>query len=222
MILKIVLGLFSIFVLFQVNQIYALEELPVITIDFISGDTIDLDKNPQMIRADIQIQNYNPQDGYHFMQVIRLSDGEIIKDTEILPKVIDDDLFGVQILHYLEPGNNESNIIGDYGLRIYSEYGSSETVSTFSIVKSSMPVIVTQNTIEELVTPEEESEPVEEVEALKVEALQVEDSIQSESKIPPWVHDIFVWYAEEIISEDELLTAIEYLISQEILNVNSN
>jgi len=219
---KIVLGLFSIFVLFQVNQIYALEELPVITIDFVSGDTIDLDKNPQMIRANIQIQNYDPQDGYHFMQVIRLSDGEIIKDTEILPKVMDDDLFGVQILHYLEPGNNESNIIGDYGLRIYSEYGSSETVSTFSIVKSSMPVIVTQNTIEELVTPEEESEPVEEVEALKVEALQVEDSIQSESKIPPWVHDIFVWYAEEIISEDELLTAIEYLISQEILNVNSN
>ena len=219
---KIALGLFSIIVLSQANQVYALEELPVITIDFISGDTIDLDKNPQMIRADIQIQNYNPQDGYHFMQVIRLSDGEIIKDTEILPKVIDDDLFGVQILHYLEPDNNESNIIGDYGLRIYSEYGSSETVSTFSIVKSSMPVIVTQNTIEELVTPVEESEPVEEVEALQVEALQVEDSIQSESKIPPWVHDIFVWYADEIISEDELLTAIEYLITQEILNVNSN
>ena len=215
MISKIVLGLFSIFVLFQVNQIYALEELPVITIDFVSGDTIDLDKNPQMIRADIQIQNYNPQDGYHFMQVIRLSDGEIIKDTEILPKVIDDDLFGVQILHYLEPGNNESNIIGDYVLRIYSEYGSSETVSTFSIVKSSMPVILTQNTIEELVTSEEESEPVEEV-----EALQVEYSVQS--KIPPWVHDIFVWYAEETISENELLTAIEYLITQEILNVNSN
>ena len=85
-----------------------------------------------------------------------------------------------------------------------------------------MPVIHTQNTIEELVTSEEEFEPVEEVEALQVEALQVEDSIQSESKIPPWVHDIFVWYAEEIISEDELLTAIEYLITQEILNVNSN
>jgi hypothetical protein len=201
-------------VLFQANQVYALEELPIITIDFISGNIIDLDKNPQMIRANIQIQNYNPQDGYHFMQVIRLSDGEIIKDTEILPKVIVDDLFGVQILHYLEPGTDESNILGDYGLRVYSEYGSSETVSTFSIVKSSMPVIVTPNTIEELVTPEEESEPVEEI-----EALQVEDSVQPESKIPSWVHDIFVWYAEETISENELLTAIEYLITEEILDI---
>ena len=204
--------------LFQANQVYALEELPIITIDFISGNIIDLDKNPQMIRANIQIQNYNPQDGYTFMQVYRVSTGEIIKDTEIFPKVIGgsvDNLFEVQILHYIEPGQNEDILMDDYVLRIYSEYGSSETVSTFSIVKSSMPVIITQNTIEELVTPEEESESVEEI-----EALQVEDSVQPESKIPSWVHDIFVWYAEETISETELLSAIEYLVSEGILNVN--
>ncbi len=221
MISKIVLGLFSIFVLFQVNQVYALEELPIITIDFISGNIIDLDKNPQMIRANVQIQNYNPQDGYHFMKVIRLSDGEIIKDTEILPKSIggevSDNLYGVQILHYLEPDTDEENKIGDYEIRIYSEFGTSENVSTFSIVKSSMSVTVTPNTAEELVTPEEESEYIEDV-----ESLQVEDPEQFESKIPSWVHDIFVWYAEETISENELLTAIEYLITQEILNIDSN
>ncbi len=63
MISKIILGLFSIVMLFQVNSIYGLEELPVITIEFTTGDTIDLDKNPQMIRAHIQIQNYDPQHG---------------------------------------------------------------------------------------------------------------------------------------------------------------
>ena len=45
-----------------------------------------------MIRAEIEIENYNPQDGYHFMQITRLSDGEIIKDTEIIPKAIEGDL----------------------------------------------------------------------------------------------------------------------------------
>ena len=214
MISKILLGFFSIIVLFHVNSVYGLEELPVITIDFVSGDTIDLDKNPQMIRADIEIQNYDPQHGYHYMEISRISDGEIIKTTEILPKVIDDNLFGVQILHYLQPGDEEVNIVGDYALRIFSEYGPSEAVSPFSIIQSSNPPVVTQTDTEELEIPEEEIQNDEEI-----ELLEIENSEEPESKIPSWVHDIFVWYAEEEISENELLSAIEYLISEEILNV---
>ena len=59
---------------------------------------------------------------------------------------------------------------------------------------------------------------------------EVEDNVESESenlaqpesKIPSWVHDIFVWYADETISENELLTAIEYLITQGTIIVNSD
>ena len=196
------IGFFSILMLFQVNSVYGLEELPIISIDFISGSVIDLDENPQMIRADIEIQNYDPQHGYHFMEISRLSDGEILKTTEILPKAIDDNLYGVQILHYLEPGD-EANIVGDYGLRIFSEYGPTSLSSTFSIIQSSKPVIVTQN------IEESESE---------VETLEIETSEQS--KIPAWVHDIFVWYADETISENDLLSAIEYLISEEIIVID--
>ena len=65
-----------------------------------------------MIRTNIQIQNYDPQDGYHF-QIIRLSNGEIIKDIEILPQVIEDNLFGVKFLHYLDHDQNEEEILGD-------------------------------------------------------------------------------------------------------------
>ncbi|MCH8084910.1 MAG: hypothetical protein IIC15_00570 [Thaumarchaeota archaeon] len=44
------------------------------------------------------------------------------------------------------------------------------------------------------------------------------------TKIPSWVHDVFVWYADDPpkISENELLTALEYLISEGILNVDFN
>jgi len=79
------------------------------------------------------------------MEISRLSDGEIIKTTEIFPKVVDDDLFDVQILHYLEPDNPETNIIGDYVMRIFSESGPTDAVSTFSLIQSSSPVVVTQN-----------------------------------------------------------------------------
>ncbi len=223
--------MFSVILLFQANQVYGAEELPIITIDFISGNVIDLDESPQMIRAEVEILYYDPGDGYHFMQIIRSSDGEIIKDTEIFPIIIDDDLWRVQILHYIEPDANEEQLIGDYGLRIYSEYGPSEAVSTFSIIKSSMPITIIPNTVEELVTSNSTSD-VEDIEELvtsnstsdieDTEELELENSVQPESKIPSWVHDIFVWYADEIISENELLTALEYLIAQEIIVVNPN
>ena len=41
----------------------------------------------------------------------------------------------------------------------------------------------------------------------------------SKSKIPGWVRNIFLWYGQELISEDELLRALEYLIDVEILQV---
>ena len=44
-----------------------------------------------------------------------------------------------------------------------------------------------------------------------------QESIQ---KVPNWVRNIFVWYASEQISEDELLHAIKYLVNQGIINLN--
>ena len=201
--------------LFQAQQVYGDEESPIITINFISGNIIDLDEGPQMIRASVEIQNYNPQDGYHFMQVIRLSDGEIIKDSEIFPRNITNELFGVQVSHYLVPDEFEEEVLGDYEIRIFSEFGSSEADEIFSIVKSSSTA--TSNTIQELVTPEEELDTLESNEDSEIEIFE-----QSESKIPSWVHDIFVWYADKTITENELLSALEYLIAQGILDVNSN
>ena len=43
-----------------------------------------------------------------------------------------------------------------------------------------------------------------------------EESIQ---KIPNWVRNIFIWYASEQISEDELLHAIKYLVQQGIIDL---
>ena len=122
-----------------------------------------------MIRADIQIENYDLQHGYHFMEISLINDGEIIKTTKVLPKIIEDNLWRVQILHYLEPGDVETNIVGDYVLRIFSEYGPSEAVLPFSIIQSSKPLIVTQNATQELEISEEEPENNEETELLKIE-----------------------------------------------------
>ena len=41
------------------------------------------------------------------------------------------------------------------------------------------------------------------------------------SKIPGWVKNIFLWYDQEKISEDEFLSAIQFLLDQEILKSKS-
>jgi len=43
------------------------------------------------------------------------------------------------------------------------------------------------------------------------------ESISKETKIPEWVRNIFLWYGQNQISEDELLNAIQYLMDQGIL-----
>ncbi len=44
--------------------------------------------------------------------------------------------------------------------------------------------------------------------------------ISEQSKIPDWVRNIFVWYAEDSISEKELLQALQYLIKEKIIQVD--
>jgi len=67
-----------------------------------------------------------------------------------------------------------------------------------------IPIIPQSSGVLEL-TSEEESE----------EELELEEVI--ESKIPDWIHEIFVWYAEGTISEDDLLSALKFLVESDII-----
>ena len=58
--------------LLPINYIYAEEELSEIIVEFLNGSIIDLDAGTQMIRAAITINNYDPQDGYHYMKVVKI------------------------------------------------------------------------------------------------------------------------------------------------------
>ena len=43
--------------------------------------------------------------------------------------------------------------------------------------------------------------------------------LESKSKLPEWVRNIFIWYAENKISEDELIGAFQFLIKEGIIKV---
>jgi len=46
-----------------------------------------------------------------------------------------------------------------------------------------------------------------------------EQDTEVDSKIPTWVRNIFIWYGENKISEDELIRALQFLIKEGIIKV---
>ena len=52
------------------------------------------------------------------------------------------------------------------------------------------------------------------------DSIQQAVGLELTQKIPDWVKNIFGWYSQDQVSEDELLNAIKYLIDEGILVVN--
>ena len=53
-------------------------------------------------------------------------------------------------------------------------------------------------------------------------SITIEGNLDQNKKIPDWVKNIFVWYAQDKVSEEELLGAIEFLVNQNIIQIETN
>lgn len=57
---------------------------------------------------------------------------------------------------------------------------------------------------------------------LKPDTAPEATELSNVQKIPDWVRNIFIWYAGEQISENELLSAIKFLVNQGIINLDED
>lgn len=185
--------------LVSTSSVYA-DENTSVSIKFIGDNFLDLKDDNRLIRADIEIENFDPQDGYYFMKITNLFTGEVIKNSEINPTYREEGLWGMQTSYLVD--DTVQNIIGEYEIQIYTEFGTATTSTAFSIIDSSKNPIVVESagTIQELSESSESLPP-------------------ASSLLPQWIRNIFILYAEEQISEVELMSALEYLIDQDILQV---
>ena len=53
-------------------------------------------------------------------------------------------------------------------------------------------------------------------------SITVEKESNQDKKIPDWVKNVFVWYAQDKVTEEELLSAIEFLVNQNIIQIQTN
>jgi len=179
------------FLVLNVSAVNA-DELTHISIQITGDSEISLDSLNRIIRASIEIESFDPRDGYYYMRVVQLSTGEILTESEIFPKDITNEFWATKIAYVVD--ENIENVIGDYEIQIFTEFGTATAKTKFSVVESAK---------------------------VEVQNLTEEQPTEPEPKIPNWVRNIFIWYAEDRISEKELLEAIKFLIEVGIIQVSN-
>jgi len=228
---QIAYSLALVFVLATATTAFAYgDETTEIKVTPIGEAVIDLDSSNRLFRANIQVINFDPRDGIYNMQVTQLTTQKIVSSGEIFVRDLPNGLWGTQVAYLLdenELSKDGEEITGEYEIQIKTEFGTAIGKTNFSVIKSSESKSETdvENVIDKeflshdneeqivLLTLETESEKVVETN----QELELDVTTDTQSEIPEWVRNIFIWYAEGSISEGELLDSIKVLIQQGII-----
>jgi len=137
-------------------------ELTEISVSLVGDSVISLDSTNRLIRADVEIENYDPAgNGYYFMKVIQLSTDKVLTENEIFPKDRGNEIWGVQIAYLLDEnilGISADELIGKYELQINTELGNSTAKTSFEIVKEMQ---TNEQQLAEVDEPSDSEEPTE-------------------------------------------------------------
>ncbi len=202
-------------------------ELTQIKVILVGESTINLDEVNRLIRANVEVINYDASgDGYYFMQLIQPG-GKILSEEEILMSPRDNQLWGVQIAGMLDDEKimkGGKPVLGQYEIKVITELGSATASAYFTIIKPSDPQSPIE-TVEEEISPilqDDNSTSITEIENEQEEILEDSELVSNgvvDQKIPEWVKNIALWYGQGTISEDEFIDAIRFLIEEGIVVV---
>jgi hypothetical protein len=210
-----------------------------ITVSLLGSHIINLDNSNKLLRAYVDVFNFDPSDGYHFMQIVHSSTGSIVSEQEIIIREKGNDKAGTNVAFLIDESElnvNGTSIYGDYEIVISSEFGKSVAKTTFSLIKPSegyWSLKVEDNSTKSLTEEQNEKSsippiqlkedvtlaPLTEIEKEENVVIQNDSTINEHSQFPEWIKDIFIMYAAGDVSESELLNAIKFLIEQEIIIV---
>jgi len=207
----IFLGIITAFS-FGVDYSFADSTETVVTVQMDGPSTFYSSEPNQIIRATVEIQNYTPSDGIYFLKITHLPTQIIIKDSELFPRPAANELWVAQIAFpFLESDIKfgDQTLFGEFEIHVRAEFASQTASTKFSIFEYRYGPES---------TPEPEPESQTQIDPPSLE-LDAGPSDQSTQKIPEWVRNIFIWYAEDQVSEDELLNAIQYLVQQEVITL---
>ena len=216
--------LVSIFIIFLIPTSYVAKadnetswtEESQISVSIVGNSIINLDSNNRLLRAYVDIVNHDPGNGYYFLRVIQSATDKIISEEEIIIREKSNDKAGADIAHMFneeEISINGTAVLGDYKIEVFSENGNAIGTTTFSIIKPSASSTLQISEVPEDIDNTSETESVE-------ESVENESQLENTPEIPDWVKNIFILYADGSITENELISALKFLIEQGIIEIN--
>ncbi len=231
---KKIFALIFILGIFVISPIYGVEtddqwsnwdKQTNIVVSIIGDSEINLDLANRLVRAYVDIENFDPSDGRYMMRIIQPLTDKIIAENEIIIREKSNGEAGSDVAYLIDDSvitTNGTIIQGDYRIEVFSEKGNSIASITFTVIK---PSDFGFNSIKEDVELESTNESSEEINDITDEpsneiSLQTNSDLEPTSKIPSWVKSIFVLYSDGSITENELLSAIKFLIEQGIIEIN--
>jgi hypothetical protein len=227
--------LVSIFIIFLIPTSYVAkadddltswEEESQISVSIVGNSIINLDSDNRLIRAYVDILNFTPSDGYYYMRIVQTPTDKIIIEKEIIIREKSNGESGTDIAYLIDDdviNTNGTIIQGDYTIEVFSENGNSIAATTFSIIKPSVPQNI--QVIENPASEESDTDTTKEIDQTgKTESveksIEIESELENVQYIPKWVKNIFILYADDSITENELISALKFLIEQEIIKIN--
>jgi len=226
--------LVSIFVIFLIPTSYVAkadeetswEEESQISVSIVGNSIINLDSDNRLIRAYVDILNFNPSDGFYYMRIVQTPTDKIITEKEIVIREKSNGEAGTDIAYLIDDdviNTNGTIIQGDYAIEVFSENGNSIGATTFSIIKPSVSqnILVIENPESEESDTDttEENDQTGKTESAE-ESIEIESELENVQNIPDWVKNIFILYADGNITENELISALKFLIEQGIIEIN--
>jgi hypothetical protein len=197
-----------------------------INISIVGNSIINLDSDNKLLRAYVDIVNHDPRDGYYYLRIIQPITDKIISEEEIIIREKSNDKAGADIAHMFneeELSNDGVPILGDYKIEVFSEKGIAIGTGTFSIIKPStpqnIPFIENSESIESDTNTSEETVQTDKTVSTE-KSVGLDSELKNVQHIPAWVKNIFVLYADGSITENELISALKFLIEQEIIIIN--
>jgi hypothetical protein len=202
------------------------EDESKVSISIVGNPIINLDSNNRLIRAYVDILNFTPSDGYYYMRIVQTSTDKIIIEKEIIIREKSNGEAGTDIAYLIDDDvitTNGAIIQGNYTIDVFSKNGNSTAATTFSIVKPSEPqniqVIKNPESKESISDTSKEIDEIANIESVE-KSTEIKSELENVQNIPDWVKNIFILYADGSITENELISALKFLIEQGIIKIN--
>jgi len=183
----------------------------IIDVSIVGDSVINLDSSNTFLRVYVDITNFDPADGYYFLRVLQSATNTIISDDEILIREKSNGKAGADVGHWIKESSlgTIADMLGNYEVIVYTEYGGVIGNATFSVIKPSESIYQSSEFVGYADIDEETDL-----------SSETESELINTKKIPEWIKNIFVLYSYDEISEDELINALIFLINQGIIQIN--